>query len=620
MKRHILPIFFITIISIAIYANTLKNGFVYDDVPTIVDNTFIKDFNNLPLLFRQDYFNISGELSYRPVVTFTYFIDYALFGLRPWGFHLTNILLHTINGMLLYVLLVLLIRSEVSEPQSAVPRLVANPPFLVSILFATHPVLTEAVNAISFREDLLVFLFYMASLCLYLILRSGSTINHKPLNYTILYSLSYIAYSLALFSKEMAVTLPLIVYCYEWVYKDGKNGLRLLFNRHNTGYIAIMLIYLFLRFYYFYNPSESGLYGSNMVGRVLTVPWLLISYLKLSIFPISLSADYEVIAVRVFSSLFVLPLIAIVSLLTIILILRKKDRGICFGILFFVLTLVPVYNIIPIANPLAERYLYLPAVGFTIIMGLAVHYIFKSIDPGYKVLTLSALISFLILLIIFSLTVVSRNRVWRDDFSLWSDTVRKMPNNSDAHYGLGTAHAGRGEFDKAVQEFQTAVRLNPSDLRTRLNLGTAYRDQGKFGEAIQEFNTILMISPEEPDVHYQLANAYNKQGRLDEAIHEYSIAIKLNPIEPEFYIRLGLAYSKQGRFDEAIQEFEAALKLDPRSVAAHYNLGVTYIRKDLINLARTELEITLKLNPDYMEARKAIEDLDRQKRIFLQRK
>src|SRR3989337_4426990 len=120
--HHILSISLILLISIAIYSNTLKNGFVYDDEFTIVNNTLIKNFSNISKLFTKEYFSTSGEMSYRPVVTLTYFLDYALYGIKPWGYHLTNLLLHAMNGVILYIFLTLLFKPS----QSSIPVLKHN--------------------------------------------------------------------------------------------------------------------------------------------------------------------------------------------------------------------------------------------------------------------------------------------------------------------------------------------------------------------------------------------------------------------------------------------------------------------------------------------------------------
>lgn len=364
MKRHFLPIALIIIISSAIYANTLKNSFVYDDSVTIVNNTFIKKLNNIPKLVSNDYFLYSSETSYRPVVTFTYFLDYAIFDLKPWGYHLTNLLLHAINCILLYLFLLLLAKQlsikKLSPVNTILSNLSDNQPLIISLLFATHPILTEAVNAISFREDLLSFFFYMTTLNIYIATTSSSGGR--------LYPLSCITYALALLSKEMAATLPMIVYLYEWIVSDKESRIApsFLLNKYIIGYATITLAFLILRFI-FHHPSEH-ITSWQLSERLLTVPWLLLSSLKSAILPFSLSADHVITPVKsLFSPRFIVPLIS-VTLLIVILIMKRK-RELVFGILFFIITLFPVYNIIPIAFPLAERYLYLPTIGFAIIIG-----------------------------------------------------------------------------------------------------------------------------------------------------------------------------------------------------------------------------------------------------------
>src|SRR3989338_8464062 len=138
---HLISISLILLISIAIYSNTLKNGFVYDDEFTIVNNTLIKNFSNISKLFTKEYFTTSAEMSYRPVVTFTYFIDHALYGLKPWGYHLTNLLLHAANGVLLYSFLILLFKQSFLNSPATGNFLLNNPPLPITLLFVTHPVL-----------------------------------------------------------------------------------------------------------------------------------------------------------------------------------------------------------------------------------------------------------------------------------------------------------------------------------------------------------------------------------------------------------------------------------------------------------------------------------------------
>lgn len=532
MKRHFPAILLITTVSLFLYANTLKNGFLLDDHDTILNSTIIKDIHNLPNLLSIDYFKFSGEMTYRPFVTFTYFFDYGLFGLKPWGYHLTNMLLHAINGALLYVFLTLLMQRSVTTPQASEFKLITNKPFLISLLFVTDPILTEAVNAISFREDLLVFLFYIATLTLYLTIKKEAVHGVKP-TILILYLLSCALYFLALFSKEMAVTLPLTVYCYEWVYSDKKTNLRsLLFNPFNIGYIVITLIYGYIRFYFFYNPDPLTAVLTppwNLNDRLFTLPWLLLNHLKVIAFPVSLSTDHIIHPIKsIYSASFIMPIIALALLPCAVFVSRKNRKEVIFGTLFFVITLIPVYNIIPIVMPFAERYLYLPSVGFIIVRGSFIYRLYEAIGPKTNKRHYVCIL-FLFILCLYSSMTVMRNTVWNNDYSFWSDAVRKMPKSARAHHNIGTVYADQGNLDEAIREFKTALRLNPFDPRYRTNLAIAYVGQGKLDKALLEFQNVIRIAPNDPESYYNLGIIYLNVGSRDKAKEEFERALKLNP-------------------------------------------------------------------------------------------
>lgn len=549
MGRHILSISLIIILSTAIYANTLKNGFVYDDGVTIVNNTLIKSFGNLPKLIQKDYFTLSGEGTYRPLVTLTYFLDYALYGLKPWGFHLTNILLHIINGVLLYIFLTILIRFPVvNNQQSIIYSVFINLPFYISTLFVSHPVLTEAINAISFREDLLAFLFYMAALTIYI---SLPTFNKRKNS---MYAVSCMLYFFALLSKEMAATLPLIACCYEWVY-NRKGELRtLLFNRYNNVYIAITLFYIYLRFYYFLNPTNYEVIDWTLMERLLIIPMLLTYYLKLVLFPLSLSADYAIESLKSLSSLLLICFLFIP--LGIFFLKWNKNKGIAFGILFFLITLIPVYNIIPIGNPFAERYLYIPITGLILALVLTV----QALYPKFKDTTFMALL----LIICCNLAItMDRNIIWRDGYSLWTDTLRKIPGSSRAHNNLGLIYYEIEWFTAALQEFKVAIKLKPTNSTAHNNLGIIYLIQEQYALAIQEFETAIKHNRSYPEAHHNLGSTYVFLGRLDKAILEYQTAIHFRADYAKAHYNLGTVYMKKGRVSEAKMEADKAMQLDP---------------------------------------------------------
>ena len=640
---HLISISLILVISIAIYSNTLKNGFVYDDAKTIVNNTLIKTINNLPKLFnRTDYFAASGEMSYRPVVTLTYFIDYAIYGLKPYGYHLTNLIIHSINGVMLYIFLTLLFKSSQSSFFNfQFP--IFNLQLIISLLFITHPVLTEAVNAISFREDGLCFLFFISALILYLKSSKLKAQSSKFKAFSLQLS-AFSFYLLALLSKEMAITFPLIIILYEWIYgkqppqspfvKGELKGVRrlsqspllkgvrgLLFNPYTIGYILITILYLYLRFFLFHNPVEEDLNAWLLSERLMTIPYLIMKYIMLLIAPISLSADYVITPVQsLFSPLFLVSMFVIILLSFITYKLaplpsgeRDGVRGIIFGILFLLLTLLPVDNIIPIVNPFAERYLYLPSVGFAIIIGSILSCLpVRSTQTGlmahssWRVTHHSSLIAHCSLLIIiisiYSFAVIQRNKIWIDDYSLWSDTVIKMPESSRAHYNLGNAFRMQGRLDEALKELNLALFLKPSLYEAHNNLGIVYEKLGQLDEAIKEYRMAIKLKPYYSKAHNNLGLIYEEQGRIDEAIKEYKLALSLKPDFAEAHNNLGVIYANMGQIDEAIKEFKLALSLNPDDVKAHNNLGNAYNEQGQLDESIKELKLALSLKPDYAKA------------------
>lgn len=569
MKRHVLPIFLIISISTALYSNTLNNGFVYDDALVIVNNAFIKDIHNLSglLRFEKDYYPLSGEISYRPVVTFTYFIDYALFGLKQWGFHLTNLLLHAINSILLYAFLNLFFKPSRGNEHLHALKLHSNTPLLITLLFTTHPILTEAVNAISFREDLLTFTFYMAALNLHAVRANIITISRSSSAF--LYIASCLLYILALFSKEMAITLPLIAYCYEWLYKDKNNTRAILFNSYIIGYTFITLVYLYLRheyfynpFYRFYNPMEGNVVIGGFIERTLTLPWILSTYLKLSLFPMSLSADYAVHPIRHISdSSFLISFVTIFFILSAALIMAKGRREITFGILFFIITLIPVYNIIPLDHPFAERYLYLPAAGFAMAVGYSIYHLF-TFRVRYKIQRGIIFILLFVILCAYFTLVIKRNKVWRDEYSLWSDTVKKQP-SSLAYLNLGVVYQNNGLLDEAAKQYKMAIRLDPKNALAHNNLGLILLNKGQLDGAVSEFESAIRWKPDYAEAFNNLGAAHMKQRNYDEAIRAFKSASQLKPGYSKAHFNLGVCYYETGQSDEAIFQFRTVLELDP---------------------------------------------------------
>jgi tetratricopeptide (TPR) repeat protein len=523
MKKPAILVLMVIIIGLA-YANSLFNSFVWDDFLVIVDNNFIKSWKNFPLIFSNSYLSPfikkgccffvdtsfgSGETSYRPVVTLSYFLDYALWKLNPFGYHLTNLILHIINALLLYLLTNLIIKNK-------------KVALLGSLLFALHPVNSEAVNVISFREDLLTFLFYISSFILYLNLN-----NYARAKRIYFYIFSLALFCLALFSKETAVTLPLVLILYDCYFINNRREILTRIKSRYIGYFAVLLFYLWVRFFLISNISEpaTGYPGGNFYTNLLTMSRVVAMYLKWSIFPVGISAILPNQPYLVSTSLsdgWVLLSIALVVICFIIVIKTYRvSRAASFFLLWFFLTLLPVANILPIANYIASRYLYLPVAGFCFLIAILLN---RAVT--LRILSGSIVV---VLLVFYSAVTFIRNFSWKNNTVFFLEMAEKYPQNSLAHLGLADSFRKSGLLEKSIAEYQAAIRLNPALGEAYNNLGVALGDAGRYPEAVSIFREGLKVAPEYLRLYDNLAVTYTRIAKWEEAKKTWKEALQINP-------------------------------------------------------------------------------------------
>ncbi|KAB2832043.1 MAG: hypothetical protein F9K48_11225, partial [Candidatus Brocadia sp.] len=360
----VFSLIFISAFSLLLYLNTSNGNFLREDFKIIVENSFIKEWQYLPQVFTKNYFSISGEMSYRPLVTISYFIDYAIWHLNPFGFHMTNIVFHVMNTLLFYLLL----RAVLSNNKII---------FLSILFFVTHPVLVETVNAVGYREDLLCATFLLVSFIYFI--KSDSLFyreNSQTTRFAFYYAISLVSYLCALFSKEMAITLPvlLVVFMVFSRQKPLVSFTKRLKGMY-AGYLAISLFYLIIRFVVFSNPAfKSSYQPGGFWVNAFTMIKILASYIKLSFFPLHLNADYVVpLITHPWEGSCILALTFLISIFVIFAVLCKTRNMFAVWMSWFFITLLPVMNIIPIDNIMAERYLYIPVMGFCAAKGILIY-------------------------------------------------------------------------------------------------------------------------------------------------------------------------------------------------------------------------------------------------------
>ncbi len=567
------------------YVNSLPNDFVFDD------KGLSRSLEDLQWLLQNRRWP-----TYRPLRTASYAIDYALFGLNPAGFRAFNILYHVLNGALLYVILRAVLRQS-------------RPALLAAILFIVHPIQTESVAYISGRRDVLFTLFYLAGLCTFIWCRETNRVRYL--------FLAVGFFLLSLLTKEMAITLPLLWLCYDLIrslpptYADSrpsswealKEGTRTLLRRHKWFYLLLGTLYTILAYYYVYisvlpMSLRSEMWGGGKWPTLLTSVRIFAHYLKLMVFPLTLSADYSFNAFPISYSLaearVIVALMIVGGAWWAIYRLLASDRWAAFGGLWFFVTLLPVSQIIPHHEIVAEHYLYLPSAGFCLTAAVLVE---RLLTQSRNPRAIAA--AFALIVLLLGLRTVVRNRDWKDDLTLWTRTVQTSPESARAHIALAGMHLRQGRHDQAGQELVEALRIQPNSVGTHSDLGVVLLQLGRLGEAEQEFREAirLSVSPS-PGLRVNLALVYIGRSQLHEAERELDAALRsgqLSPLERGAALHnQGLVYAKTGRPAEAEKAFVESLNIDPKNVSARVRLATLYLEKGMLPEGATQLEETLR--------------------------
>ena len=565
--QHLLPVALLVLVCLIVYFNSLSNGFVFDDYGVIVENKYIdKPGRFLASLFDQSYYKFAGlEASYRPVATLSYFLIYAIAELNPFYYHLASLILHALNAILVYWMANLILQ----HPLRAL---------IAGLLFACHPALSEAVNCISFNDDLLATFFFLSSFIFFIRIKTGETASHIRG-----YFLSLLCYFLGLLSKEMAITLPAIILLYDQVLRDRDQG-EIRFEQVlkklkesailYVGFIGVSLIYLCLRFFIFYNPRESlKASAGSLLERIIYLPGHIYSFIRLTIFPANLNADYVFAYPESwFESTNLIGFAVVMTLVGAAFFIYRYSKVIFFGLGWFLITLFPVYNLIEIYNPFAERYLYLPIIGFCLGAAVLINGLAMRRFKNSATATVVTLIPVIFILSLYASVTIVRNRDWQNNFVLWSKTVQSSPNSLVARGGLGMAYLERGKLDEAAQQFEISIGLYPRDHKSYYNRGLVYHKKGDLKQALEYFNQSLRLNPESVKANYNLATIYLQQRLWDLAIRHY---VKVNELDPEIamaHYNLGMAYAMQEKLNPAVSAWQKALQLDPHNTMAKNNI------------------------------------------------
>jgi len=514
-KFHILSIILITVLGFGIYANSLRNEFVYDE-GLIVNNKYIRSWTNLPQIFAHNLGAGTGIESnyYRPLNDLIYLIVYSFGGLNPWGYHLVNILLHILVGVSLYFLLHLLFARN-------------NLALISSLLFIAHPVHTGAVTAVTGTQDPLCALFILLSLILFLKYRRGN----QPAGYL----LSLVCFILALLSKEVGLLLPLLLVAHDYIFikKEERNF------KTYLPFLLLGVLYLILRIPTLQLPLGSG--GPNFFQRLPGVFVAISTYLRLLVLPFWMHVEYGNKMFSLGDPLAISGLLIVIGSLTCTFKLGRSNKLLTFAVSWFYLNFLFTLNLFPVGAYLREHWLYLPSLGFFLLLGQILLKGWEK-SPNWRIFSGTILI---LLLTFYSTRTIQQNLYWKEPLSFYERTLRFAPGSAELHVNLGNVYVQKGRPEKAIAQYQRALQIKPNFAPAHSNLGNVYSEMGLYGKAVKEYTKALRINPESAGVYYNLGNAFRKQGRMEEAIAAYKKAIVLDPEQTEAYKNLAIIYSRR---------------------------------------------------------------------------
>ena len=648
-NRRVVGAGLIILITLLAYRTALLGGYIWDDDLHITKNLTLRSLDGLARMWMEP----GAVPQYYPLTHTSFWIEYHLWQLNPFGYHLVNVLLQALNAILLW---------------SVLQRLRIPGAWLAAALFAVHPVNVESVAWITERKNILSCTFYLSALLAYLRFCRWELFDDDPLTLILspegerkipspfrgegqgegssgsqimrrwgFYWLAFTLFVCALLSKTVTCTLPAAILLLIW-WKRGRVGWRDLWPLVPFCVMGAVLGWTTA----WIEKSRVGAVGMEweygFAERVLIAGRAVWFYAAKLVLPTNLTFIYprwNIDAGQWWQWLF--PLATVIVAVMLWVWRRRIGRGPLAAMLFFVATLGPALgfvNVFPMRYSfVADHFQYLASAGLIAAAMAAAATVVQ--QRTVRIATGMAVIA------LFSVLTARQGRIYHDPETLWRDTLAKNPDCWMAHNNLGVLLAARGDLPAARGEYQAALRIKPDAYDPYNNLGNLSKREGQTEKAVAEYRQSLRIEPGYALARYNLAVALTQLGRIDEAIAQYRFALVLEPDDADAHYNLGIALGKRGRFaeacaqfaeaahdqpgsawnqynwgfalakqtdfDHAISHYRAALQLNPDFAAAHYGLGVALLQNGRRAEAIQELRRALALEPDSSEVRHTLE-------------
>jgi tetratricopeptide (TPR) repeat protein len=599
--------FMIALVTFAVFFSSLRNEFVnWDDYVLLVDNPRYRGLGWEQVRWMFSTFH-SGH--YQPLSWLTFAFDYLVWGMEPFGYHLTNLVLHAANTALFYFLALRLLSLALSRPPSASDFGLRAAAGFAALFFSIHPLRVESVAWATERRDVLSGLFFLATLLCYL---QAMTYSNDPSHQASWRNKALIAYGLSLLSKASGVTLPVVLLVLD-VYPlrrlGGGPGMWLgpLARRVWWEKVPFFLLAAGAAAIAPLAQSEAGAVAAlrihGITARFAQSLYGLVFYLWKTILPTDLSPFYEVPRkLDPFAWPFLLSGVVVAALTIGLFVLRRRWPAGLASWVCYVAIVAPVLGFVQSGRQMvADRYSYLSCLAWAILLGGGLYYLWKrNVDQRRGERNPAFLVAAAAVLMALAVLTWRQVDVWHDSDRLWNHvlaiTDRSIFRSGTAHHFVARVFADRGDLDRAIEHLRISINIEPTDSTAYMDLGTLLAKKGQLNEAIKNFENALALNPTLSLAHYNLANALAVQGHLQEAVARLEEALRLKPNYAEAYVTLGKVLAAQDQLDKAIGLFRRAVQIRPDLAEGHQYLA----------MALAEKGWAAEANYHYQEARRII--------------
>ncbi len=592
-SKHIIILLVFTCLAFGLYWQTLHAPFIFDDHYYIKENTYIHLHTlSLDQIGRV----LEGPSSNRAISMLSFAINHYFSGLDPFGFHVTNILIHIINAFLLFLFIKQFLHiANKHWPKTIDKHHILLIPTCASLLWLCHPLHTQSVSYLSQRMNSLGALFFISSLLCYstgrLRYNQSNLLTRKCI---LLYILSFTFALCGFFSKQNTATLPFFIILHEWMFFQKADFTWL---KKKSIWLALAIIPA-ICLLAFVDLSDLAYFKDPPLNKWLTELRVNAHYISLIFFPHPSQRvfDYDL---QLSESLFkpittLLSLIGFIGIIGLISYALKRNKLIAYCLIWYCANLV-IESLYVRFELICEYRTYLPSMLLPVI-------IFQFIKNKKTIILTTG-----ILALIFSTWTYQRNHIWSDDLLFWQDNVQKSPNKSRPLNNLGLTYAQREKHDIAIPLFRKAINLDPQHGSAYYNLGNSFLKTNDIDRAIRSYKIAIKLKPSNFEAHSNLANAYNVKHNFKEALKHYQIVLKNQPYHKFCHNNISSIYRRLNKQSLAKEHISIALELDPLFVNANINMGMLLLSQGQKTKSITHFQKALDVEPKNLFAKQKLE-------------